>query len=56
MAKKTQQAYRGETPRQWPAWVWLSAGVVLGLVLSAVVLVKDWPAWCWGSCCRPSYS
>lgn len=43
MAKKAQQAYRGgEPPRQWPAWVWLSAGVALGLVLSAIVLVKDW--------------
>lgn len=43
MAKKSQQAYRGgEPPRQWPAWLWLSAGVLLGLVLSAVVLVKDW--------------
>lgn len=41
MAKKSQ-AYRGEPPRQWPAWIWLSAGVVLGLVLSAVVLLKDW--------------
>lgn len=42
MAKKAQQAYRGEPPRQWPAWVWLSAGVALGLLLSGIVLVKDW--------------
>jgi len=41
MAPK-KQAYRGETKRSWPAWVWLCIGVLLGLGLSALVLVKDW--------------
>lgn len=55
MAKRSQQAYRGEQPRQWPAWVWLSAGVALGLVLSAVVLLKDWlPALRPGSAPQPN--
>ena len=42
MAAK-KQAYRGEPkPQSWPAWVWLCIGVLLGLGLSALVLVKDW--------------
>jgi len=42
MAAK-KQAYRGEPkPQSWPAWVWLCVGVLLGLGLSALVLVKDW--------------
>jgi cell division protein FtsN len=41
-AKRNQQAFR-ETQRQsWPAWVWLGLGVLLGLTLSAVMLIKDW--------------
>ena len=42
MAAK-KQAYRdnGSKPA-WPAWVWLCIGVLLGLGLSALVLVKDW--------------
>lgn len=40
MAKK--QAFRGNDKRPWPAWVWLCVGVLLGLGLSALVLVKDW--------------
>ena len=41
-AKRNQQAFR-ETQRQsWPAWVWLGLGVLLGLTLSAVMLMKDW--------------
>lgn len=42
MAAK-KQAYRGnDTKAHWPAWVWLCLGVLLGLGLSALVLVKDW--------------
>ena len=37
-----KQAYRGGEKTQWPAWVWLCLGVLLGLGLSALVLVKDW--------------
>ena len=42
-AKRNKQAYR-ENARQtaWPAWIWLGIGVLLGLTLSALVLVKDW--------------
>jgi cell division septation protein DedD len=40
MAKK--QAFRGNDKRPLPAWVWLCVGVLLGLGLSALVLVKDW--------------
>jgi len=40
--KRNQQAFR-ETQRQaWPAWVWLGVGVLLGLTLSAIMLIKDW--------------
>lgn len=43
MAKNRQQAFRGgESRGGQPAWMWLAAGVVLGLALSAVVLYKDW--------------
>jgi len=42
MAAK-KQAYRGNDSKpSWPAWVWLCIGVLLGLGLSALVLVKDW--------------
>jgi len=42
-AKRNKQAYR-ENDRQtaWPAWIWLGIGVLLGLTLSALVLVKEW--------------
>lgn len=40
-AKRGKQAVRSGNGG-WPAWVWLCLGVLLGLVLSAVVLVKDW--------------
>jgi cell division protein FtsN len=41
--KRNKQAYR-ENDRQaaWPAWIWLGIGVLLGLALSALVLIKDW--------------
>jgi len=45
MAAKRKQATRsngGDTSSSWPAWVWLGLGVLMGLALSAVVLVKDW--------------
>lgn len=44
MARKTQQAFRGNggghPPK--PAWVWLLAGVLLGLAVSAFALYQDW--------------
>jgi len=43
-AKRNQQAYRGGdnggAPK--PAWVWLLAGVLLGLAISAYALFQDW--------------
>jgi cell division protein FtsN len=41
-AKRGKQAYRGNEKQSWPAWVWLCLGVLLGLGLSALVLIKDW--------------
>jgi cell division protein FtsN len=41
-ARQGKQAYRGGEQRSWPAWVWLGIGVLLGLTLSALVLIKDW--------------
>lgn len=41
-ARRTRQAYRGNEKQSWPAWVWLCLGVLLGLGLSALVLIKDW--------------
>ena len=40
--KNGKQAYRPNEDRAWPAWVWLGLGVLLGLTLSGLVLVKDW--------------
>ena len=40
--KRTKQAYRGNEKQSWPAWIWLCLGVLLGLGLSALVLIKDW--------------
>ena len=40
--KRTKQAYRGNEKQSWPAWIWLCLGVLLGLGLSALILVKDW--------------
>ena len=43
MAKRNgKQAYRENERQAWPAWVWLGLGVLLGLALSAVMLIKDW--------------
>ena len=42
MAKQAKQAYRERENTAWPAWVWLGIGVLLGLVISATVLIKDW--------------
>jgi len=42
MAKSSKQAYRPHERQAWPAWVWLGLGVLLGLALSALVLIKDW--------------
>lgn len=42
VAKQTKQAFREKERTQWPAWVWLGLGVLLGLTLSAVVLIRDW--------------
>jgi cell division protein FtsN len=41
-ARHGKQAFRGGEKQHWPAWVWLGIGVLLGLTLSALVLVKDW--------------
>jgi cell division protein FtsN len=41
-ARHGKQAYRGNERQSWPAWVWLGIGVLLGLTLSALVLIKDW--------------
>jgi cell division protein FtsN len=41
-ARHGKQAYRGGEKQHWPAWVWLGIGVLLGLTLSALVLIKDW--------------
>ncbi len=41
-AKRNKQAYRERDQHAWPAWAWLGLGVLLGLALSAIVLVKDW--------------
>ncbi len=40
-ARKGRQATRGGKPAK-PAWMWLLIGVVLGLAVSGVVLIKDW--------------
>lgn len=40
--KSNKQAYRERDQHAWPAWAWLSLGVLLGLALSALVLIKDW--------------
>jgi cell division protein FtsN len=37
-----KQAYRENERQSWPAWVWLGLGVLLGLTLSAIMLVKEW--------------
>ena len=41
-AKRNKQAYRENDRQAWPAWIWLGLGVLLGLTLSALVLIKDW--------------
>lgn len=41
MASK-QQAFRGEAKQGWPAWIWLGIGVLLGITVSVIVLIKDW--------------
>ena len=41
-AKRGKQAYRGNEKQSWPAWIWLCLGVLLGLGLSALILIKDW--------------
>lgn len=40
MSRRGNQARRGTQPL--PAWLWLLAGVVLGLLLSALVLMRDY--------------
>ena len=42
VAKRGKQAYRENERQPWPAWIWLGLGVLLGLALSALVLIKDW--------------
>jgi len=40
--KRSKQATRTGARQGWPAWVWLALGVLLGLALSAVALMRDW--------------
>lgn len=40
MSRRSSQAHRGRQPL--PAWLWLLAGVVLGLLLSGLVLLRDY--------------
>lgn len=40
--KRNPQATREDQRQSWPAWVWLGLGVLLGLTLSAIMLIKDW--------------
>jgi cell division protein FtsN len=42
MAKRKQATRTGNGTSAWPAWVWLALGTLLGLALSAIVLMKDW--------------
>jgi cell division protein FtsN len=41
-AKQGRQAFRERERNSWPAWVWLGIGILLGLAISATVLIKDW--------------
>ena len=41
-AKRTNQAFRGNEKQGLPAWMLLGIGVLLGIALSVVVLIKDW--------------
>jgi len=40
--RNQQQALRENERKAWPAWLWLGVGVLLGLTLSAIMLIKDW--------------
>jgi cell division protein FtsN len=41
-AKKGRQATRGSNEAQKPAWLWVLIGMLLGIGLMTLVLVKDW--------------
>ena len=41
-AKKGRQATRGGNGAQKPAWLWVLIGLLLGIGLMLLVLVKDW--------------
>jgi cell division protein FtsN len=41
-AKKGRQATRGSNDAQKPAWLWVLVGMLLGIALMTLVLVKDW--------------
>ena len=41
-AKKGRQATRGGNGTQKPAWLWVLVGLLLGIGLMLLVLVKDW--------------
>jgi cell division protein FtsN len=41
-AKKGRQATRGGNGEQKPAWLWVLIGMLLGIGLMLLVLVKDW--------------
>lgn len=38
---KRKQATRGQTPT-WPPWLWMAIGMLMGIALMGVVLVKGW--------------
>jgi cell division protein FtsN len=40
--KKGRQATRGGSATRTPGWVWLLAGILVGVAMMALVLVKDW--------------
>jgi cell division protein FtsN len=42
MAKRASQAYRGSDRKPLPFWVWLLAGIVIGLALAAVAFQQGW--------------
>lgn len=41
-ARRSRQATRGNQRKPLPAWVWMAAGMVMGVVLMLLVLGKEW--------------
>jgi len=43
MAKRSAQAVRpGSEAPAWPAWIWLAAGLAIGLVVAGIAWYRDW--------------